>query len=113
MMGKAKGGGKGAKVVSKFAKQAQKQQPKAVQLAKTGKKTPFKQQILKAVQKPLKQQNLKAAGKPKVDEKLLAKLKEVDPSLKMWVGGLAKSTSWKSLRAHLMQASIKPKMVHI
>merc|ERR1711862_776172 len=67
----------------------------------------------KAAQKPLKQQNLKAAAKPTVDEKLIAKLKEVDPSLKMWVGGLAKSTTWKSLRKHLMEASTKPKLVHI
>merc|ERR1712130_768420 len=212
----AKGGGKGAKVVSKFAKQPQKQQPKAVKLVKPAKsekelkrlqklretdaalkvwvggltpgfgwkklvkhfetvgkpklvhvnekgtavvtfdseekvaeaiatlneseldgktiecdvwtksdkadrankpkkvKSQLKTETSKqAKQRPVKQQNLKVAAKPKVDEKLMAKLKEVDPSLKMWVGGLAKSTTWKSLRAHLMQGSTKPKLVHI
>lgn len=64
-------------------------------------------------QKLVKQQNLKAAAKPKVDEKMLQKLKEVDHSLKMWVGGLAKSTTWKALRQHFVQAGAKPKLVHI
>merc|ERR1739845_324700 len=46
---------------------------------------------------------LKAKGKPvvsKADEKVREQLKEVDGSLKVWVGGLDKSTSWQMLQKH-------------
>merc|ERR1712039_78607 len=38
-----------------------------------------------------------------IDSKMKAKLKEVDHSLKVWVGGLSEDTTWKQLKEHFKE----------
>jgi len=42
-------------------------------------------------------------GKKTMDSKMKEKLKEVDHSLKLWVGGLSKTTTWKQLKTHFTE----------
>merc|ERR1712046_451304 len=52
----------------------------------------------------------KGGGKPKVEDKHLAKLREIDSERKGWISGLGKNfTSWKKLREHFTSVG-KPKV---
>merc|ERR1712187_680076 len=53
----------------------------------------------------------KSADKKK-DPKVAAKLKETDPTCKVWVGGLAEKTTWKALEKHFTEVK-KPKVTEI
>jgi len=46
------------------------------------------------------------------DAKLREKLKAIEPSCKVWVGGLAEKTTWKALEKHFAEV-IKPKVTDI
>eukprot|EP00933_Yihiella_yeosuensis_P045384 TRINITY_DN4074_c1_g6_i1.p1 TRINITY_DN4074_c1_g6~~TRINITY_DN4074_c1_g6_i1.p1 ORF type:complete len:359 (-),score=97.60 TRINITY_DN4074_c1_g6_i1:575-1651(-) len=41
------------------------------------------------------------------------KLKTIDPSLKVWIGGLSESTTWKELEGHFMASGVKPVVTEI
>jgi len=41
-------------------------------------------------------------GEKKVDSAMMTKIKAVEPSLKAWVGGLSKTTTWKQLKQHFV-----------
>jgi RNA recognition motif-containing protein len=45
--------------------------------------------------------------------KVAEKLKEIDPSLKVWVGGLTEKTTFKELSKHFEDLFAKPKLVDI
>jgi len=48
------------------------------------------------------------------DQKFLDKLKTIDNSLKIWVGGLGKDFSWKKLEAHFVEVTgNKPTLTHV
>lgn len=48
------------------------------------------------------------------DQKYLDKLKEIDSSLKVWVGGLDSGFPWKKLDRHVMEMTgTKPALVHV
>lgn len=110
-----------AKMAPFNQKQTLKQKPKMA-LSSLANQRLSKQQSLKpklkmARSNMVKQQNLKATAqalaKPKVDAGIREKLREIDSSLKVWVGGLAKSTTWQALRAHFAKAGARPNLVHI
>jgi len=48
-----------------------------------------------------------------MDDIMKDKIKAVDPSLKLWVGGLSDTTTWKTLADHFEQLFAKPKIVDI
>jgi len=52
---------------------------------------------------------LKNKTKP-IDNKMKAKLKEVDHSLKVWVGKLSKTTTWKQLKQHFVDSGCEVDM---
>merc|ERR1712187_989045 len=51
-------------------------------------------------------------AKASSDKKIAAKLKETDPTCKVWVGGLAPKTTWKALEKHFTEVK-KPKVTEI
>jgi len=51
-------------------------------------------------------------GKGKGDDKMKEKLAAFQASQKVWIGGLAESTTWKELEKHLAEIA-KPKVTHI
>jgi len=54
----------------------------------------------------------KGKGKGKGDDKMKEKLAAFKASQKVWIGGLAESTTWKELEKHLAEIA-KPKVTHI
>jgi len=54
----------------------------------------------------------KGKGKGKGDDKTKEKLATFQASQKVWIGGLAESTTWKELEKHLAEIA-KPKVTHI
>jgi len=54
----------------------------------------------------------KGKGKSKGDDKMKEKLATFQASQKVWIGGLAESTTWKELEKHLAEIA-KPKVTHI
>lgn len=88
IQGGGKFGGGGAKVLSKFG---QKGKGKA--------------------QKP-QGQALKGEVKNGNEQKYLEKLKTIDSSLKVWVGGLQKNVTWKDLEKHFAGVA-KPSLTHV
>jgi len=57
----------------------------------------------------------KAPGKggSKGSDKFKEKLAKIDASLKVWVGGLPKTVTWKDLEKHFAEAAGKPKLTEI
>jgi len=55
------------------------------------------------VKKSLLKTSFVKGGQVKVDSKMKLKLKEVDHSLKAWVGGLSEKTTWKKLKEHFKE----------
>jgi len=51
------------------------------------------------------------AGRPTMDDKFKEKIKAVDHSLKLWVGGLSDKTGWKAIEKHFEQYATKPDIV--
>merc|ERR1712048_1318592 len=51
-------------------------------------------------------------AKKSSDAKLAKKLKETDPTCKVWVGGLSEKTTWKALEKHFTDVK-KPKITEI
>lgn len=49
----------------------------------------------------------------KMDTKISKKLKECDPSLKVWVGGLAAKVDWKKLKDHFTSTYEAPDIVEV
>jgi len=49
---------------------------------------------------------------PKAPSKFEEKLKNIDPSLKVWVGGLSEKTTWKALEKHFSEVA-KPAVTDI
>merc|ERR1712107_270176 len=54
----------------------------------------------------------KKVKKHTLKEKTKEKLKGIDTSLKVWVGGLKPETSWKAVEKHFATAA-KPKATHV
>lgn len=46
----------------------------------------------------------------KPDSKIAVQMKETDPSLKVWIGGLSEKTTWKQLAKHFEENGYKPKL---
>jgi len=67
----------------------------------------------KKVKKVKKQTKSTSKQLTKMDEKMKEKLKACDPSLKVWVGGLAADVDWKKLKDHFTTAYAKPDLVEI
>jgi len=63
---------------------------------KKKKKMGVSAQVLKQAQKG------KAGKAGKKDDKLKLKIKAVDHALKLWVGGMSKTTTWKELKTHFV-----------
>merc|ERR1712176_478430 len=57
-------------------------------------------------------QVLKGEAKSGNDQKYLEKLKTIDSSLKVWVGGLPKNVTWKDLEKHFADVA-KPSLTHV
>jgi len=53
-----------------------------------------------------------AKGKGKGDDKMKERLAAFKATQKVWIGGLAESTTWKELEKHLAEIA-KPKVTHI
>jgi RNA recognition motif-containing protein len=66
----------------------------------------------KKKKKPVQQMVLKQKPGKKAPSKVAEKLKEVDHSLKVWVGGLSPNTTWQKLSKHFETVE-KPKIVDI
>merc|ERR1712176_856697 len=57
-------------------------------------------------------QVLKGEAKSGNDQKYLEKLKTIDSSLKVWVGGLGKNVTWEDLEKHFADVA-KPSLTHV
>merc|ERR1712007_356946 len=77
-----------------------------------GEKTKKVKKAMKAANSVL---NVKLAKKPAVPvyTKTLEKLSKIDHSLKVWVGGLPKTATWKELEKHFTEVAGKPKLTEI
>mmetsp|Transcript_46199 Transcript_46199/g.81286 ORF Transcript_46199/g.81286 Transcript_46199/m.81286 type:complete len:271 (-) Transcript_46199:189-1001(-) len=69
------------------------------------KKTKTKKKAGKTAQAP--------SAKKKTDPKVAEKLKNLDPTCKVWVGGLSEKTTWKALEKHFEEGFSKPVVTEI
>mmetsp|Transcript_26679 Transcript_26679/g.74491 ORF Transcript_26679/g.74491 Transcript_26679/m.74491 type:complete len:115 (+) Transcript_26679:97-441(+) len=65
-----------------------------------------------------KQQGKVAGGSAKAppqtaDDKTKEKMAAVDPSLKVWVGGLPEDTTWQGLQKHFADKGCKPQLTNL